>query len=673
MKTMFLMFVLLFAFANNQDPYTITAAQLGQCDPNNKGVLELILKSENPVTVPFDFTLTLTGEKEIQAQCKMENIPSDKPIIPSSEGPVKPGSEGLSQIPETGKLATDEIKTNKEKVSDSTLENSDETKSSDKKEATFDSTLENTDEIKSSDKKEETFDSTLENSEKPKPFPSDKINPEGTKEPKPFDSDKSDFKPSDEKEEPTGFISDSTKDEGELSDQMALDSTNTIDKSRRLESKAYEYSVTCTFEPPEMEGSYKLDKTDTNVGISGDIALSLIPCLSQEEAGARANISLSFRQVNKFDKENFKFWFYALTSKIIKDTTYSITFNIYLLKGLTRDTKLIGITCPIKNGTDAEESPLGIYPVSFECSLPEETQRDGFDSLEIDSSEDVAGFPTNSTFLNPVLTDEAIENRDVKDAAEMEIPIFVEIEDDTLNFDLEKGAMEMKIPFTNEELAKDKIHETFEIPLAYPSGVTLIGKILRFLDKFLYIEFEIKGAIDNQPLIWEQNIVTIGGDELFVMPGFETEEITTEGYTENPEEEEEEKELTSDQGPEEGSDKISEEGSDKITEEGSDKITEEGSDKIPEGGSDKIPEEGKSDKIPHEPEKEGLTNELISDLEPEGKSDKIPHEPEKEGQTDEIPIPPTIPEGAEERANMSLSSDKLINLIMKLSHFGSML
>ena len=630
------MFVLLFAFASNQDPYTITAAQFDQCDSNNKGVLELILKSENPVTVPIDFTLTLTGDKEIQAQCKMENIPTDKPIIPSSEGPMKPGSEGLSQIPETGKFVTDELKTNTEQVFDSTLENSDKAKSSD--EETFDSSLENSDEAKPSDKKEDTFDSTLENSEKPKPFPTDEFNPEGTKEPKPLDS---------EKEEPSGLVPDSTKDDGDLSDQDALYSTDTIGKSRRLQAKAYEYSVTCTFEPPEKEGSYKLNKTDANIGISGDIALSLIPCLSQEQADARANIFLSFRQVNKFDKVNFKFWFYALTPKIIKDTTFSIKFYIYLLKGFTRAPQPVQVTCPIKNGANAEESTLGIYPVAFECSLPDGTSHDGYDSLEIDSSDDVAGFPTNPTFLNPVLTDKAIENGDVKDAAKSEIPTFVHIADDTLNFDLKKGAMEMKIPFTNKDLIKNKIHKTFEIPLAYPSGVKLLGKILRFLDKFLYIVFEIKGVIDNQPLIWEQNIITIGGDELFVMPGFKTEAITTDGYTENPEEEEEEKELTSDQGPEEGSDKLPEEGSDKLPEEGSDKIPEEGSDKIPEGG--------KSDKIPHEPEKEGLTNELISDLEPEGRSDKLPHEPEKEGQTDEIPIPPTIPEGAKERANMSLS------------------
>ena len=621
------MFVLLFAFASNQDPYTITAAQFDQCDPNNKGVLELVLKSENPVTVPIDFTLTLTGDKEIQAQCKMENIPTDKPIIPSSEGPMKPGSEGLSQIPETGKFVTDELKTNTEQVFDSTLENSDKAKSSD--EETFDSSLENSDEAKPSDKKEDTFDS---------PFPTDEFNPEGTKEPKPLDS---------EKEEPSGLVPDSTKDDGDLSDQDALYSTDTIGKSRRLQAKAYEYSVTCTFEPPEKEGSYKLNKTDANIGISGDIALSLIPCLSQEQADARANIFLSFRQVNKFDKVNFKFWFYALTPKIIKDTTFSIKFYIYLLKGFTRAPQPVQVTCPIKNGANAEESTLGIYPVAFECSLPDGTSHDGYDSLEIDSSDDVAGFPTNPTFLNPVLTDKAIENGDVKDAAKSEIPTFVHIADDTLNFDLKKGAMEMKIPFTNKDLIKNKIHKTFEIPLAYPSGVKLLGKILRFLDKFLYIVFEIKGVIDNQPLIWEQNIITIGGDELFVMPGFKTEAITTDGYTENPEEEEEEKELTSDQGPEEGSDKLPEEGSDKLPEEGSDKIPEEGSDKIPEGG--------KSDKIPHEPEKEGLTNELISDLEPEGRSDKLPHEPEKEGQTDEIPIPPTIPEGAKERANMSLS------------------
>jgi hypothetical protein len=193
-----------------------------------------------------------------------------------------------------------------------------------------------------------------------------------------------------------------------------------------------------------------------------------------------------------------------------------------------------------------------------------------------------------------VLTDEAIANGDVKDDENTEIPTFVEIKDDTLNFDLEKGAMEMSIPFTNEDLVKDKIHKTFEIPLLYPGGISLWGKILSFLNCLLNIEFEIKGVIDNQPLIWEQSVISIDGEELFVMPSFETEAITTDGYTET--EEEEEEELASDQKPEEGSDKLPEERSDKSPEEGSDKLPEQGSDKVPEGGSDKLPEGG-SDKL----------------------------------------------------------------------------
>ena len=690
---MFLMFVLLFAFANNQATYTITSAQFDQCDSNNKGVLELTLKSENPITVPLDFVLTLTGAKEIQAQCVMESVPTYKPIVAPTEKPVKPGkddTEELIEIPETGKEATDEKKqsTDKTEPLESTLKDTDETKKSTDKTEPLESTLEDTDETKKTTTKvEEPLESTLDDTEETKKTTTkveepietgledtdeikkstakveepietgiedtDEIKKTTTKVEEPIKTgieDTDEIKKSTAKveepvesnledtdvtkqstakveepvesnledtdvtkqsttkvgepvesnledtdvtkqstakaEEPIETTSEATdetletsvestakatkssdeatseqssdfiSDTADATDQEALDSTNNL---RRLMG-SYEYSVTvtCSFEPPEQEGSYKLEKTDSNIEISGDIALSLIPCLSQDQASERANIALSFRQVNKFDKTKFIFWFYALTSHIITDESFTIKFYIYLLKGLTRAPERVEVTCQIQSGANAEETRVGIYPVSFQCSLPEGTSHDEYDSLEIDSSDDVAGFPTNSTFLNPVLTDEAITNGDVQDAADVEIPTFVEIKDDTLNFDLQKGAMEMSIPFTNEDLVKDKIHKTFEIPLLYPSGISLWGKILSFLNGLLNIEFEIKGVIDNQPLIWEQSVISIDGDELFVMPSFKTEAINTDGYTETKEEEEEE-ELASDKKPEEGSDKSPEE------------------------------------------------------------------------------------------------------------------
>ena len=50
-------------------------------------------------------------------------------------------------------------------------------------------------------------------------------------------------------------------------------------------------------------------------------------------------------------------------------------------------------------------SELGIEPVSFNCEFPNEKD---FTSIEISSSEFVAGLPLDNNLLNPVLVDEAI-------------------------------------------------------------------------------------------------------------------------------------------------------------------------------------------------------------------------------------------------------------------------
>ena len=130
------------------------------------------------------------------------------------------------------------------------------------------------------------------------------------------------------------------------------------------------------------------------------------------------------------------------------------------------------------------------------------------------------------------------------------------------------------------------------MPLAYPIGVTLIGKILSFLDHIITIEFAINGKVDNQPLIWEQTVISIEGVELFVMPGYETEPITTEGFNHTSSEEE---------GPGEGEEE-------------------------PEKGEKGEEEPGEGEKGQEEPEKEGQ-GKGEPEKEGQGKG-----EPEKEGQ-----------------------------------------
>ena len=88
--------------------------------------------------------------------------------------------------------------------------------------------------------------------------------------------------------------------------------------------------------------------------------------------------------------------------------------------------------------------------------------------------------------MNPALVDEAIESGELQDAENAAVPTYVEIKEDDLKFDLEKGTFNMEVPFS-VELDFDITGKTFEIPLVYPSGVMIIGNILSFLNNMLSI------------------------------------------------------------------------------------------------------------------------------------------------------------------------------------------
>ena len=76
----------------------------------------------------------------------------------------------------------------------------------------------------------------------------------------------------------------------------------------------------------------------------------------------------------------------------------------------------------------------------------------------------------------------------------------------------------------------DIVGQTFEIPLTYPGGINLEGTIIKYEDASLTIRFGIYGEINSLPLIWEQTVISINGQELFVLPAYKTSYITTKGY-----------------------------------------------------------------------------------------------------------------------------------------------
>ena len=258
-------------------------------------------------------------------------------------------------------------------------------------------------------------------------------------------------------------------------------------------------------------------------------------CLTKEEGLQRANISLTFRQVCQFDLTNKLFKFYALTKQSIS-INFCVFFYCFITKGGIKQPTPVDIKCTPESDV---EVTLGLGSVSFNCEIPDEVE-----SIDIYSSEFVAGLPTNSTFLNPSLMDSAIEAGLLEDLSKNGPPQLVEIEESAIDYDdVSEGLLEITLPLgslNKDIIKKDK---TFEIFFKYPFGVYIAFNIESVTDTTFTLLGEIHGKIENQPLVFEQSIITIDGVEAFVMPGFSTKEITTEGfYGEKDDEEEEEKE-----------------------------------------------------------------------------------------------------------------------------------
>ena len=577
MKKIFLICVLLFAFANVQATYTITTVQQSTCDSTGKGKFEVALTADSPITSPLEFTLTLNGGDTIQATCSIENIPTRKSDVELSEevfDSIKENSQMLNDISDTTKEASDETQQSSVKASEaleSTLEQTDEMnqssdetqkasdetlQTSDSQNEAFDSTLEKSDKNQqASDTQNEAFDTTSEESDQShqasdaftdNALSTETLNKEETgaiassevqaldseelKEPQTSINEMKTSEASDKAESSfehsTEFLSDSLMVDETIknSNSFMIDSTYMSSRLRNLATE--QFLASCTYEAPSQEGNYTLvADADSGVEIDEGLTVELIPCLNESEAANRANLTLSFRQVNGFHADDFSFTFYALSKEIVE----KIEFYIFYLTGFTRAPSPVLISCDLNTPETKEgETPI-LYALSFLCGMPSDFEKGEYTSIEISSSEDVAGLPTNSTLLNPLLTDEAIEDGLTNVSLLTDIPSLLDISIEELTFDEEKGTFTMEIPF-EEGTIQDKIGKTFEIPLAFPSGIMLVGTIQKFSGNMLTIEFSIGGKIENQPLIWEQTIIFIEGIECFVLPGFKTNAITTEGF-----------------------------------------------------------------------------------------------------------------------------------------------
>ena len=427
---------------------------------------------------------------------------------------------------------------------------------------------------------------------------------------------------------------------------------------RRLQEKVIPITFVCTLDSLIKPGSYSLEKPDKEaLKITTTDPIELPPCssdmISSDEGSdlevkseeliddlKRAEIKLSFRQVLDFDKTKFNF--IGLTTEKIEAKT-EIIFMIYLKLGKEKQSKPVDVKCVNNLAAEvSDKNPIAI--VSFECSIPVEYEyQKDFDSIEIASSEFVAGLPVDETLLNPVLTDAEIKEDPSKNKTTMEPPTLADFKGEITNEMIKEGKFEFSIELG---LEKPELQgSTFKMPLVFPEGIVLEFTILEVKGTKVSFSVEIIGEVNEQPLVLEQTIIIINGEEAFILPGIVTEKITTEGVKEDSN-----NILTSD---EEGKSSDNELSSDKDS---SDNAGEEGKSDEEKGESDELSSDESTDE-------EGKSSDNVTSSDESGESsDKAGSSDEESTTTGQIskgnsdePTPEELKEDALERAEIFIT------------------
>ena len=232
--------------------------------------------------------------------------------------------------------------------------------------------------------------------------------------------------------------------------------------------------------------------------------------------------------------------FYALTSQTINsDATIKFYFNFLNEIGSVLPSP-VEADCTIEEPVTEIDESIGIAPASFKCLFNEEYVTDEVSSLQITSSDGVAGLPiNNSTLLNPKLVDDAINEGLLTNPATEggNLPSIISPVDNLVTYNEDQGVFTMVFEFTQGNVNAE-VGQTFEFPLTYPGGIYLQGNITKREDAAVTVRFGIEGEINTVPLIWEQTAISINGQESFVLPAYKTNSITTKGYSGHYEEEE---------------------------------------------------------------------------------------------------------------------------------------
>ena len=236
-----------------------------------------------------------------------------------------------------------------------------------------------------------------------------------------------------------------------------------------------------------------------------------------QEAIERANLAISFRQLNKFTYSSgtITFMFFGLITDFLKQGfEIKIFVNLIKISG-EREDEAKEIICSLSDDISPPEGQS--LQGSFKCTksgLEEE-----YYSLRFNSSDQIAGVPDDETLLDPVLTDEAIAKKELLDYSDAKnqnkIPATFT---PTV---VQEASCKTDGKFTIEgTLNKESTNDVkFTIPLTYPEGMSAACSLEKKEAGNSQISCQIDRELVDKGLIFEQVVIKDGPDEIFILGG----------------------------------------------------------------------------------------------------------------------------------------------------------
>ena len=303
-------------------------------------------------------------------------------------------------------------------------------------------------------------------------------------------------------------------------------------KKRKLEEKYI--SGVCYFDPPKESYNLRYEKdslvlapgAEDEVVVEDDFYVIAQKCLSSDQAEKQLDSDISFRQLNKFVQidEEITFNFYGLTTKRY-EIGFTIEFYIYLiLANGEQEKEEKKVSCKLQEAT-APQSEFTPVQADFKCRI--DGLKKKYSSLIFHHSDSISGVPKDETYLNPYLTDLAIEKGLILDFSlpqnKVKVPTMFVTESIKDSDCKSKGTFKITGVIGAEVTEKKKV----SIPLTFPTGVEVICD-LPPTEAQGKVEMECKygGELDKQSLIIEQRVIKDGDEELFTFDGAKSEPLT---------------------------------------------------------------------------------------------------------------------------------------------------